>query len=468
MNEEYENVVWDVHATTDEFTPTVEINDPLSVYNEEPSTLPDNPVDQGSIHSPHTTPPIEVADMVVTLSDPQKQQDGQGPFISYLVTTKTNINTFNRQQRPVRRRFQDFVWLHTSLTLEYPACIIPPLPDKHRLEYIKGDRFSSEFIQRRQISLQWFLDRLCKHPFLQKSQCTRIFLESTDFVNDKKAQSRQIPPTISIFDSIGDTLINAFVKIKKPEEKFEAMKETIHKLEDNLTTIERLYARISKRQQDLQNDYASFAMSIDSLASLEPSISKSLHQFADTAASYSKAMKEMSTKESLLFLNEIHELLAYFHAARDVMKARDQKQMDFESLTVYLQETVRERDRIQSPNRRYRDRGTLLIGDYVTDKLNEVRGVNMEKIRRDKLNKLDTRVNELQHEVTRTNDESHEFSLQVIKEFDIFLRTKTQELKAGLMAYAECHIEFYQKGIALWEDILPVLERIDGIESDEV
>lgn len=69
----------------------------------------------------------------------------------------------------MRRRYQDFVWLHTTLSLEYPACIVPPLPEKHRLgniiasfnlglalislfsEYIKGDRFSTEFIQRRQL-----------------------------------------------------------------------------------------------------------------------------------------------------------------------------------------------------------------------------------------------------------------------------------------------------------------------------
>jgi sorting nexin-4 len=85
------------------------------------------------------------------------------------------VETFKSvNPRPVRRRYQDFVWLHTTLSLEYPACIVPPLPEKHRLgwlaykhmisfyllfflhnfihtEYIKGDRFSSEFITRRQL-----------------------------------------------------------------------------------------------------------------------------------------------------------------------------------------------------------------------------------------------------------------------------------------------------------------------------
>jgi sorting nexin-4 len=52
---------------------------------------------------------------------------------------------------------------------------------------------------------------------------------------------------------------------------------------------------------------------------------------------------------------------------------------------------------------------------------------------------------QLQEEVTRANDDSNGFSNQVIKEFEVFQKTKTLELKQGLLAYADCHIEFYQK-----------------------
>lgn len=33
----------------------------------------------------------------------------------------------------MRRRFQDFAFLHDHLLKSFPACIIPPIPDKHRL-----------------------------------------------------------------------------------------------------------------------------------------------------------------------------------------------------------------------------------------------------------------------------------------------------------------------------------------------
>ncbi|KAL0137534.1 hypothetical protein V8B55DRAFT_1529229 [Mucor lusitanicus] len=512
MSEEY--VEWDVHATNDALTPRVEYDDPLSQFSESehqyyspyvaaavqdtpplPPIIPSSSpiIDSMDALPTSATPPttttkssfvppkskpvelsnaIQVLAMDITISDPQKHQDAtQGAFITYLVTTNTQVENFSSSKpRPVRRRYQDFVWLHTTLSLEYPACIVPPLPEKHRLEYIKGDRFSAEFIQRRQLSLQWFLDRISRHPLLQKSQCTRIFLESTDFKNDKRSQVLNIPHTTSIIDSISDTLVNAFAKLKKPDERFEEMKEQISKLEDNLNTVEKLYFRINKRQLDLQNDYTNFANSIQGLSALETNITNSLYQFAETSKAYSKAMKDMTEVEEVQFLNEIHELLAYCHAAKDVLKARDQKQLDFEELSVYLHQTVQLRDRTQYPGRKYNDRGMaaggLYISDYVTDKLNEVRGVNMERARREKLSKLEMRVKELQDEVTRANDDSNGFSNQVIKEFEVFQKTKTLELKQGLLAYADCHIEFYQKGTAIWEKVLPVLESMDGVKGD--
>jgi sorting nexin-4 len=52
---------------------------------------------------------------------------------------------------------------------------------------------------------------------------------------------------------------------------------------------------------------------------------------------------------------------------------------------------------------------------------------------------------QLRDEVDKANNDSHAFSDQVLKEFTVFQKTKTFELKQGLLAYADCHIEFYQK-----------------------
>ena len=81
--------------------------------------------------------------------------------------SQTNLAHFSRTRLTTRRRFQDFVFLRENLKKDFPACLVAPLPDKHRMgacepppsirlrsrsaaEYFTGDRFSSEFIERRQ------------------------------------------------------------------------------------------------------------------------------------------------------------------------------------------------------------------------------------------------------------------------------------------------------------------------------
>lgn len=122
-----------------------------------------------------------------------------------------------------------------------------------------------------------------------------------------------MPPSATILESLSDTLLNAFVKIKKPEERFTVMKDYVDKLEDNLNMVERLYTRIGKRQQgrafppsstttahcfalDLQHDYVEFGQSIQGLSGMESGIHQTLHQFAETTKSYAKAMKTRVSK----------------------------------------------------------------------------------------------------------------------------------------------------------------------------
>lgn len=46
---------------------------------------------------------------------------------------QTNVPKFDQPAIVVRRRFQDFAFLREHLAKAFPACIVPPIPDKHRL-----------------------------------------------------------------------------------------------------------------------------------------------------------------------------------------------------------------------------------------------------------------------------------------------------------------------------------------------
>ncbi len=50
-----------------------------------------------------------------------------------------------------------------------------------------------------------------------------------------------------VIDSISDTLLNAFSKVRKPDERFLAMREHVDKFEEGISLSERLFTRVRNR-----------------------------------------------------------------------------------------------------------------------------------------------------------------------------------------------------------------------------
>lgn len=133
--------------------------------------------------------------------------------------------------------------------------------------------------------------------------------------------------------------------------------------------------------------------------------------------------------------------------------------MDFEELTDYLQSTLKEREKTMYPSRT--DGGTNLTG-FLTNKLNEVRGADSEKIRRERVLRLDDRIREvspvdtkrpyltillqkLQEAIEQTHEVSDAFSDQVKKENEFFVRNNAIEMHDALETYTGAKIDFYQE-----------------------
>ena len=50
-----------------------------------------------------------------------------------------------------------------------------------------------------------------------------------------------------LIDNLSDTLLNAFSKVRKPDERFLSMRESVDKFEEGLNVTERLWNRIRSR-----------------------------------------------------------------------------------------------------------------------------------------------------------------------------------------------------------------------------
>ncbi|KAJ2987517.1 hypothetical protein NUW54_g9404 [Trametes sanguinea] len=303
--------------------------------------------------------------LITSVKDPVKElPETKDAYVSYLVTAKvrppsppfpgwsglqlpvqTNLPIFSTPNPSARRRFQDFVFLRTHLAKDFPACVVPPLPDKHRLAYIGSYN----------ACLATRLSRGALCYVLSSSRQNGMSLCISMFAHPPVPEQSS-----GVIDSISDSLLNAFSRVRKPDERFLAMRESVDKFEEGVALSERVFNRVRNRTnvseaerdgapepgEDLTGDYHDLAVAVQGLGFLESGITDPLNHFSNTLLEFSALLRHTTQVTTDPFLVHLHSLLQYSHANRAVLKLRDQKQMDFEELSEYLSAVTAERDRL--------------------------------------------------------------------------------------------------------------------------
>ncbi|RVD88580.1 uncharacterized protein DFL_002760 [Arthrobotrys flagrans] len=389
-----------------------------------------------------------------TVTDPQKENDGtKDAFMSYLVTTDTDFPTFQKRHVGVRRRFTDFVFLYKSLHQEHANCAVPPLPDKQRMEYVRGDRFGYDFTNRRAASLNRFLKRLTLHPVLRKTPLLTVFLESPDWNAHMRNRSSRLSNASDngVFDGLTDTFLNAFAKVHKPDRRFIEVRERSDKLTEDLTHVSGVFARVVRREGDLELDYADLATQFHKIEDLEPNLRAYIKIFATAVEETAGGVRDLKEHSEQHYLTSLKDMDAYIAALKSLLKLREQKQLDYEALTDYLAKASCDRDQLasQPPN----STGMGASG-FFRSKVEDMRGVDHEQSRRERIRKLELRIDELTREAEDARKQTEAFDESVVREIDDFERIKAIEFKDTLGDLATANIEFYRSQIAVWEKML--------------
>ncbi|KAI0126530.1 putative vacuolar targeting protein Atg24 [Xylariales sp. AK1849] len=391
----------------------------------------------------------DILDCIV--SEPRKESDGtKDAFVSYLVTTNSTFPSFQKPHFTTRRRFTDFVFLYKTLSKDYPACAVPPLPDKQRMEYVRGDRFGPDFTHRRGFSLQRFLSRLTLHPILRRAPMLHTFLESPDWNATMRSRSARTsvnvePGAGGVFDNFADTFINVFTKVNKADKRFIEVRERSDKLDEDLAHVEKVVARVVRREADLEIDVRDLAEQFQKLITLEPGVENAVHAFAASVEDSATGLRKLKDHTDQDYLGSLRDMSAYSIALKNLLKAREQKQLDHEQLTEYLNKSTIDRDSLASGY------GSSGAAGFIRGKIEDVRGVDHEASRRERLRKLEIRIDELTTEAERAKKTSEMFDEEVVKEVVDFERIKRIELKKQFAGLADVHVDFYGGVIEVWE-----------------
>lgn len=115
----------------------------------------------------------------ISVTDPREEEDlvaGGNTYMTYLITTCTNLPDFNGTEFSLRRRFKDVVTLSDRLSDSYRGYFIPMRPDKS----VVGKQVTQkqEFVEQRRMALDKYLKKLAAHPVIRRSEELRVFLQA--------------------------------------------------------------------------------------------------------------------------------------------------------------------------------------------------------------------------------------------------------------------------------------------------
>ncbi|KAJ9553293.1 hypothetical protein OSB04_017338 [Centaurea solstitialis] len=96
---------------------------------------------------------------------------GVNTYVTYLITTWTDLPEFDETISSVRRRFSDVVSLSDRISDSYRGFFLPMRPDKSVVMK------NQEFVEQRRIDVEKYLRKLAAHPVIRRSEELRVFLQ---------------------------------------------------------------------------------------------------------------------------------------------------------------------------------------------------------------------------------------------------------------------------------------------------
>jgi len=265
-----------------------------------------------------------------------------------------------------------------------------------------------------------------------------------------------------VFDSFADSFINVFTKVHKPDRRFIEVREKSDKLDEDLLQVDKVVTRVARKEGELETDMHELAEQFQKLITLEPGVEQPVHAFAASVEDMATALRSQRDATDQDYLGSLRDMSAYSAALKNLLKAREQKQLDFEQLTEYLNKSTLDRDSLAAGYGTSSGGPLGSAGGFLRSKMEDMRGVDHEQSRRERLRKLELRIEELTTEVERAKHTYEAFDEEVLKEVADFERIKRLEFKRQFGGLADAHVDFYSGVIDIWEKYVQEMEK-DGV-----
>jgi sorting nexin-4 len=341
------------------------------------------------------------------------------------------------------------------------------------------DRFSPEFIRKRQFGLERFLQRVIIHPRLSKHTSLKSFLTRPILGIDEAQSSPKIESPsgmAAVVEQISDVVVNVFSKSRTVDEKFIHMKKTIGIVEGHLEKITTLHGNLSISFKGVSDALMTSGQAFNQISlcvgQMERIVSAGSgldfvegrplrsvlgdygQLLEERSAVTARMGEEMDIKAHLL----LGELGQYCRSAKQALKLRDQKQFEWQDIADHLESSKEEHSQLSGEptagNAGVADKlraNKSAMMSFLSERLEALRGVDPVTARAERIKKLEEKMKELEEVAVTSQDQSKEIDATILSEFTGFTSMLSREIKNELVPnLRDTWIPYHQQELELF------------------
>uniref|UniRef100_A0A673ZJ44 Sorting nexin-2 n=1 Tax=Salmo trutta TaxID=8032 RepID=A0A673ZJ44_SALTR len=385
----------------------------------------------------------DIFDMHIAVSDPEKVGDGMNAYMGYKVTTKTSMTIFSKNETTVRRRFSDFLGLHSKLASKYLhiGYIVPPAPEKSivgmtKVKVGKEDLSSAEFVEKRRSALERYLMRTVKHPILLKDPDVMMFLESSELPRAVSTQALSGAGILRMVNKAADAVNKMTIKMNESDAWFEEKHQQFENLDLQLRKLHASVECLVCHRKELSVNTASFAKSAAMLGNSEDhtALSRALSQLAEVEEKIDQLHQDQAYADFYLFSELLGDYVRLITAVKGVFDHRMKTWSKWQDTQLLLQKKREAEAKLQFANK--------------PDKLQQAQDEIKEEIE------------ELEGKVQQGEKDFELISKTIRKEVSRFEKERVKDFKVVIIQYLESLVQTQQQLIKYWEAFLPEAKAI--------
>ncbi|XP_054361405.2 sorting nexin-2-like [Mirounga angustirostris] len=360
-------------------------------------------------------------------------------YMAYRATTKTSLSMFSKSEFSVKRRFSDFLGLHSKLASKYlhVGYIVAPAPEKSivgmtKVKVGKEDSSSTEFVEKRRAALARYLQRIVKHPTLLQDPDLRQFLESSELPRAVTTQALSGAGILRMVNKAADAVNKMTIKMNESDAWFEEKQQQFDNLDQQLRKLHASVEVLVCHRKELSANTAAFAKSAAMLGNSEDhtALSRALSQLVEVEEKIDQLHQEQAFADFYMFSELLSDYIRLIAAVKGVFDHRMKCWQKWEDAQI-----------------------TLL-------KKRETKAKMMVANKPDKIQQTKSEIREWEAEVQQGGRDFEQISKTILKEVGRFEKERVKDFKTVIIKYLESLVQTQQQLIKYWEAFLPEAKAI--------